>query len=1031
MRFGVLGPLEVTRGDGEPVDVGGRQPRVLLAALVAASGRPVTAGALVEAIWGDEPPASATGTLQSYVSRLRRALDAGGGPPLPHDDAGYRLDLEPSAVDVHRFHELATEGRAHLDAGRPAEGREALAAALALWRGPALVDLVDQGTALAQAAELEERRLTVLEERVDADLALGRHGHLVGELGALVDEHPLREGLWAKLALALYRSGRQADALRALTRAGRMLREELGIEPSRLLRDLEAAILDHDPSLDPPPVTLGIVASADRTNPFVGRESELADLVTALDEAVEEARFAVLEGEPGIGKTRLADELGAVAAGRGSLVAWGRSHECGAAPALWPWLPVLRAVASRVDGAPDLLSEVLSGEAPLLAGQGGAVQFERFDAVAGVLERAGATAPVVVLLDDVQWADTTSLELLMFLTTRLQQGVLVVATVRSLEVGRRDGVTDALGAIARRPGSRRLRLRGLSPAATGELLAALVPGPLTAELSARIHDRAEGNPFYAIELARLLDEERGTDGEVPATVRDAIRRRLTLLPPETVDLLGVAAVTGRDVDVPLVARAAGLDLGECLDQLDPAAAHRLLVEAPADAVAARFSHALVREVLLDGLTPLRRARLHLRVADAIDEAGAGRDDVEVLAEHLWRAVPLGAGDRAADALDRAAEVAVSRVAYTAAEDLLGRAARLRRAGPSGEARRAELSTLLRLLEVMQATRYFSGADRDVLARAQELAEEFGLDDVGRTLAWYEWATLSTAARVVETRPMADRFLARWGDDPRPQVRAAAHGMYGIEEWGVGRIAGAVEHLDRAAALLETSPPPDDAFELEHRLTTYAFRLFNHAAHGDHTADEALAGFDELLAAWPPVVGPAICGFAGTTAAVHARWDALDHFVRRALDADPASQFAFWGGQLLMYRGLVEAQRGEVDAGLASFVEGRTRFRSVGGRAGIASFQALMGELLARAGRVPDAAELVAGARLQTDETREGWNEVTVCIAEGVVAYHSGDKERATERLAAAVATGTEQGAHALVRRAGAVAAELPVDLPAR
>ena len=195
MRFGILGPLVGINDDGMMVDVGGRQPRVLLAALVAASGKPVSAGTLVEIIWGDEPPASANGTLQSYISRLRRTLGASGGPLLLYEGDGYRLELDGSEVDVARFDELAAEARAHLDAGRLVEARDSLAAALALWRGPALVDLVDQGAALAQAAELEERRLAVLEERIDVDLALGRHSHLVGELSALVDEHPLREGL--------------------------------------------------------------------------------------------------------------------------------------------------------------------------------------------------------------------------------------------------------------------------------------------------------------------------------------------------------------------------------------------------------------------------------------------------------------------------------------------------------------------------------------------------------------------------------------------------------------------------------------------------------------------------------------------------------------------------------------------------------------------------------------------------------------------------------------------------------------------
>jgi len=1033
VRFAVLGPLEVTTDSGQAVDVGGRQPRVVLAALVAASGRPVSAASLIEAIWGEDPPASATGTLQTYVSRLRRLLDQHAGPQLVLDDAGYRLDLAQHTVDLQRFDSLSMEGHQRKAVGDVGAAREALAEALALWRGPALVELADHPASLAQAGALEERRLVVLEQRVDADLALGRHAHVIGELQAVVAEHPLREGLHAALALALYRSGRQADALRVLAEASAMLREELGLEPSRQLRDLEAAILAHDPSLDAPAAGSSgpsPAAVAGRTrSPFVGRDLELGELRAAYKEAAEDARFVVLEGEPGIGKTRLADELASVASAAGSLAVWGRSDESGAAPALWPWLPVLRAAVARMDDVPPALTEVLAGAAPLVSGQGGAMQFERFDAIATLLERVGSDgAPAVVLLDDLQWADTASLELIQLLATRLGRGVLVVITVRTPELGSVSALTNALGAVARRHGSRRLRLRGLSARATSELLDAVAPAIAEEDL-ARIQERAEGNPFYAIELARLLDEDGGAHGEVPASVRDAVRHRLGALPAPTLEALTVAAIAGREVDVGLVARVVGCDLGPCLDHLDLAATHRLLVESASVPGGLRFAHALVREVLLDDLTPLRRARLHLGIADALagpaGDGAVGHDDVEVLAEHLWRAVSLGVGERAASALERAAETAISRVAYTAAEDLLTRAAQLRRsAAPSPDAQQAELTTLLRLLEVMQATRYFSGTDRAVLARAQELAAALGLDGATRKLAWSEWAALSTAARIAEAQPLAERYFERWGGDPRPHVASAAHALFGVDEWSRGCFTAAVEHLDRAASLLEGLPPPDDAFEQEHRLVAHAFGLFSHAAHGDMSPEEALAGFDFLLAVLPPVAVPAVCGFAGAVASVHARWDDLDRFTRHALELDPAAQFAFFGGQLLMFQGLVAASRGRSDDAVASFTEGRARFRAVGGRSGTASYQALLAELLARAGRVAEAAELVAGARLQSDEAGEGWNEVTVCIAEGVVAHAAGDGARAGERLRTAVATAEAQGAHALGRRAEAVAAEL-------
>jgi hypothetical protein len=327
---------------------------------------------------------------------------------------------------------------------------------------------------------------------------------------------------------------------------------------------------------------------------------------------------------------------------------------------------------------------------------------------------------------------------------------------------------------------------------------------------------------------------------------------------------------------------------------------------------------------------------------------------------------------------------------------------------------------------MQATRYFSGTDRDALHRAQELAVELDLEDVLRTLEWSEWAALSTGGQIADALPKAKAFLARWGDDPRPSVASAAQAMWGVDECSRGRIRSAAGWLDSAARLVEGLPPPDDAFEMQHRLVAEAFGLFSHAAHGDMPIEDAIGGFEFLAAVVPPVAVPAVCAFGGTTTSVHAQWDALDRLVRTALDSDPAAQFAWFGGQLLMFRGLVLAANGELDEGLASFADGRARFRAVGGRVGTASFQALLGELLARAGRVAEATELVAGARLQNDETGEGWNDVTICIAEAVVAHAGGDADRARERFATAIEIGDEQGAHALARRAESVAAELRV-----
>ncbi|HWQ23459.1 MAG TPA: BTAD domain-containing putative transcriptional regulator [Gaiellaceae bacterium] len=247
LEIRLLGPLEALAGE-RPLALGGPKPRALLAVLALEPGRVVSVDRLVEVLWPGTTPETAPHAVQVYVSQLRKRL----GPFLATRAPGYALELEPERVDVHRFARLAAEGRAALRAGQPEAAERALREALALWRGPALADFLYEPFAQAEIARLEELRTVVLEERIDADLALGRHAELVSELEALVEAHPLREHPRAQLMLALYRSGRQADALAAYRRARETLVEQLALEPGPELRELEAAILRQDESLLPP-----------------------------------------------------------------------------------------------------------------------------------------------------------------------------------------------------------------------------------------------------------------------------------------------------------------------------------------------------------------------------------------------------------------------------------------------------------------------------------------------------------------------------------------------------------------------------------------------------------------------------------------------------------------------------------------------------------------------------------------------------------------------------------------------------------
>ena len=243
----LLGPLEVSR-QGRGVSVGGPKQRALLAGLALEPGRVVSVDQLVENLWPGEPPDSAAHAVQVYVSQLRKALGAGAIETRP---PGYVLEVDPDRVDVHRFIRLAAEGRETLAAGDAAAASTIIRDALALWRGPALADFTYEPFTQTEIARLEELRLVALEERIEADLALGRQAELVSELEAIVDSQPLRERPRAQLMLALYRAGRQGDALAAYRAARDTLVEELGVEPGPRLKGLEAAILRQDESLLP------------------------------------------------------------------------------------------------------------------------------------------------------------------------------------------------------------------------------------------------------------------------------------------------------------------------------------------------------------------------------------------------------------------------------------------------------------------------------------------------------------------------------------------------------------------------------------------------------------------------------------------------------------------------------------------------------------------------------------------------------------------------------------------------------------
>jgi predicted ATPase/DNA-binding SARP family transcriptional activator len=306
MDYRILGPLEVGL-DGSAFTVKGRKPRALLALLLLHRNEVVPAERLIDDLWGENAPATAANSLQVYVSQVRKLVEG----ELVREGRGYRLQVEPDRLDAERFERLSAEAASALGRRAYAEASELWLEALALWRGPPLVDVQYEAFAQAEIARLGELRLAAIEGRIEAELGLGRHDQVVGELEALVAENPLRERLRGQLMLALYRAGRQADALEAYQEARRVLLDDLGLEPGPELRELEQAILRQEEALSPRPLPESNIPTPVST--LVGRDRELEEICSTLRSG--ERRLLTLTGPGGAGKTRLAIEAANALAG--------------------------------------------------------------------------------------------------------------------------------------------------------------------------------------------------------------------------------------------------------------------------------------------------------------------------------------------------------------------------------------------------------------------------------------------------------------------------------------------------------------------------------------------------------------------------------------------------------------------------------------------------------------------------------------------------------------------------------------------
>lgn len=679
----LLGAVDVSI-DGASIDIGGAQPRAIVAHLALEAGRVVSVDRLITRLWADDPPRTPLGTLQSYVSRLRRLIEprreAGARPTVLLSEApGYRLDIEPDRVDAHRFVGLAEEARRAMAGADVTAALAAADLALAVWRGEPLAGIGPDEQVRPLVLPLVELHAATVEDRFDALLALGRHGEAVPALQAAVDESRLRERRWGLLATALYRSGRQADALRSIGAVRTLLRDELGVEPGPELRFLEHRILDQDPTLlsdgrasvsvTTPPTGDQVPGPPERTTAptdgrvgdrlahVVGRHREWQHLVESLERTERgPARLVLLEGEAGIGKSTLVDALRLHATGRGWREATGRCVEPGLAPSLWPALEIVRALVA--DGAPgqaasNPLVKLVVGQALPTAAL---TSVELVDSFVDLLD-ALDPGPLMVVLDDLHWADQATLDVLAVAAQRLgARPVLVVAAFRPPEQVPGTILGDALGRLRRVPTLDAIVVSPLDVSEVAELMAQTAGAAPDTDVAEHVQTRTGGNPLFVVELARLAGE-RGVAGpsSVPEAIRDVVRERLARLPDRATAELEIAAVIGERFHLRTVTAASDRSADACLDALDAAIVTRILVP---DGPDYRFAHALVRDAVLADITPVRLQRLHAGVADAIAATlGDGPDTAEPIAHHRLAARSILDPIVVAGALVRGADVA--------------------------------------------------------------------------------------------------------------------------------------------------------------------------------------------------------------------------------------------------------------------------------------------------------------------------------------------------------------------------------------
>lgn len=681
--FGGLRLVTIARPDTAEVsaidvEIGGPLQRFVLAVLAIECNQVVPSDRLIDLLWPEQQDKKLS-SLQAYVSNLRKAMQS---PAAGQEQArqskesadraqrvvrqanGYRLVMDRSAVDVLRFEDLVLGGQRHLASGEQREAMHSFTAAIDLWSGSPVPEFAHHGAVIA-ATERWRNLLAMALESV-AELHLEAGDALAALLVAepRIDEFPVRERLHRLVALGLYRVGRQTEALRLIARTRQSLIESAGLDIGADLANLEGRILSQDPTLDgpgrtdptEPPVVLLAGRADSRVVPLlIGRDADLAVLQSALaGAAMGRGGVVTVVGEPGIGKSALVERFTDDAAAAGTAVAWSRNLDGGVAPPYWPLVHIesqLRAAGAIPDDADAIASSA----------QPDPFVFAR--RLSTVLQ--GGAGTVIIVIDDVQWADDDSLRVLVHLVAELRRTrVLLVLTAHSLTVEPDDRLANCADELARQSVAA-IRLAELAYRDVDEWLVARCARTVSSHVVGDLFARAGGSPLFLRELIDLIAPEsnaatddaslRNALAAVPPELRPVVRRRLRHLSGAAQQLLTVASVLGVAGDVAVLADVIGIATHDALDQLD-AAIHLGVITVGPDATF-RFSHGIVAETLASELTSSRKAGIHAAAARSLADRYPDDEHSALVAHHATAGAVAGTVDLAVRATVRAARFA--------------------------------------------------------------------------------------------------------------------------------------------------------------------------------------------------------------------------------------------------------------------------------------------------------------------------------------------------------------------------------------